>query len=139
VVHHGQRLPLGLEACDNVPRVHARLQDFERHLAADRLRLLGEEDHTKTAFADLFQQFIGADKHAGAFGDRFRHGESEAFSGQARGQRRRRPVKQALWRVVGGEHQAQVFAKPGVEGTLAVQPGGPVRRRDFQGGQKQLF
>ena len=38
MVHERQRLPLGLEAGDDLPRVHARLDDLQRHLAADRLR-----------------------------------------------------------------------------------------------------
>ena len=34
VVHQGQRLPLGLEAGDHLPRVHARLDDLQRDHAA---------------------------------------------------------------------------------------------------------
>ena len=37
VVHHGQGLPFGLEAGDDLRGVHARLDDFQGHLAADRL------------------------------------------------------------------------------------------------------
>ena len=37
MVHHRQRLPLGLEAGDDLPRVHARLDDLQRDPAADRL------------------------------------------------------------------------------------------------------
>ena len=44
VVHQRQGLPLGLEPGDDVARVHARLDDLEGHLAADRLLLLGHED-----------------------------------------------------------------------------------------------
>ena len=36
MVHQGQGLPLGLEAGDDLPRVHAGLDDLEGHLAADR-------------------------------------------------------------------------------------------------------
>ena len=36
VVHQRQGLPLGLEAGDDLPRVHARLDDLQGHLAADR-------------------------------------------------------------------------------------------------------
>ena len=32
MVHHGQRLPLGLEAGDDLRGVHSRLDDLERHL-----------------------------------------------------------------------------------------------------------
>ena len=70
MVHDRQRLPLGLEAGDHLPRVHARLEDLQGHLAADRLRLLGHEDDAEAAFADLLQQLVRADHRAGAFGDR---------------------------------------------------------------------
>ena len=56
VVHHRQRLPLGLEAGDHLPRVHAQLDDLERHLALDRLALLGRVDHPEAALADLLEQ-----------------------------------------------------------------------------------
>ena len=65
MVHHRQRLPLGLEAGDHLPRVHARLDDLQRHRPLDRLGLLGHEDHAHAAFADLLQQLVGADDRAG--------------------------------------------------------------------------
>ena len=55
MVHHRQGLPLGLEAGDHLPRVHARLDDLERDRPLDRLGLLGHEDHAHAAFADLLQ------------------------------------------------------------------------------------
>ena len=70
VVHHGQRLPLGLEAGDHLPTVHARLDDLERDLALDRPGLLGHEDDTHSPFADLLQQLVGADHGAWAFVNR---------------------------------------------------------------------
>ena len=69
MVHHRQRLPLGLEAGDHLPRVHARLDDLQRHLAADGLRLLGHVDQAHAAFADLLQQLVGADDRARAVRD----------------------------------------------------------------------
>ena len=51
-------------------RVHARLDDLQRHLAADGLRLLGHVDDAHAPFADLLQQLVGADDRAGALGDR---------------------------------------------------------------------
>ena len=68
VVHHRQGLPLGLEPGDDLLGVHARLDDLQRHPAADRVRLLGHEDDAHAAFADLLQQLVGADDRAGAFG-----------------------------------------------------------------------
>ena len=58
-----------LEAGDHLPGVHAGLEHFERHLAADRLGLLGHEHNAKSPFADLLQQFIRTDHHAGPLQD----------------------------------------------------------------------
>ena len=69
MVHHRQRLPLGLEAGDHLPAVHAGLDDLERHAAADRLLLLGHVDDAHAPFADLLQQLVGADLRAGGFAD----------------------------------------------------------------------
>ena len=69
VVHHGQGLPLGLEAGDHLPGVHARLDDLQGHLAANRLPLLGHVDHAHAPFADLLQELVAADGRARAFGD----------------------------------------------------------------------
>ena len=70
VVHHGQGLALGLEAGDDVLRVHAGLDDLERDAAADGLELLGHVDDAHAALADLFEQLVGADEGAGALGGR---------------------------------------------------------------------
>ena len=69
VVHQRQGLPLGLEAGDHLAGVHARLDDLQGHLAADRLLLLGHVDHAHAPFADLLQQLVAADDRAGAFGE----------------------------------------------------------------------
>ena len=55
VVHHGQGLPLGLEAGDDLAAVHARLDDLDGDLALDGMGLLGHEDGAHAAFADLLQ------------------------------------------------------------------------------------
>ena len=67
MVHHRQRLPLGLEAGDHLPAVHARLDDLQRDAAADRLLLLGHIDDAHAPFADLLQQLVRADLRAGTF------------------------------------------------------------------------
>ena len=54
MIHHGQRLPLGLEAGDHLLGVHAQLDDLERDAAADGFGLLGDIDHAAPAFADPF-------------------------------------------------------------------------------------
>ena len=66
VIHHRQRLPLGLEPGDDLGGIHARLDDLERDLAADRLFLLGHVDDTHAPFADLLEQLVGPDPRARA-------------------------------------------------------------------------
>ena len=60
VVHEGQRLPLGFEAGDHLPRVHAWLEDLECYLAADRMLLLRHKDNSEPSFADLLDETIRA-------------------------------------------------------------------------------
>src|SRR6266852_4234271 len=72
MVHHRQRLPLGLEAGYHVLGIHARLEDFEGHLAAKRLLLLRHVHDTEAALADLLQQLVRTDECAWAFGERGR-------------------------------------------------------------------
>ena len=67
MIHHGQRLPLGLEAGDDLLGVHAQLDDLERDAAAHRLGLLGDIDHAAAAFADLLQQLVAANGLADGF------------------------------------------------------------------------
>ena len=69
MVHQGQGLPLRLEAGDDLPRVHAQLDDLQGHPAADRLLLLGHVDDRHAAFADLLEELVPADHGAGAFDD----------------------------------------------------------------------
>ena len=70
MIHHRQRLPLGLEAGDHLPRVHPRLDDFQRDGPPNRPRLLGHEDDAHAAFADLLQQLVRPDDRARALTDR---------------------------------------------------------------------
>ena len=74
MVHHRQRLPLGFEASDDLPRVHAGLDDLQSHATTHRPLLLGDEHQSHAAFADLFQQLVRADDRAGAFHDQDRIG-----------------------------------------------------------------
>ena len=85
VVHQGQGLPLGLEAGEHLLRVHARLDDLQRHQALDRLGLLGHPDRAHAAFADLLQQLVRADDGAGPLAD----GLVDGRPGRAGGGRRR--------------------------------------------------
>jgi hypothetical protein len=52
MIHHRQRLPLRLEAGDDLLGVHAQLDDLERHAAADGFGLLRHVDHAAAAFAE---------------------------------------------------------------------------------------
>ena len=69
MVHHGQRLALQLEAGDDLPGIHAKLDDLERDAAAYRVFLIGDIDHAATAFANFFAELVGADCLAGGFGE----------------------------------------------------------------------
>ena len=52
MIHHRQRLPLGLEAGDDALRVHAQLDDLERDAAPDGFLLLGHVNHAAATLAD---------------------------------------------------------------------------------------
>ena len=74
VVHQRQRLALGLEAANDLPRVHPGFDDLESHLPADRLALLRQPHLAHPARADPLQQTIRSDlagryrAHAGSRG-----------------------------------------------------------------------
>ena len=51
VMHHRQRLPLRIEACDDVPRIHAELDDLDRDRAFHRPKLFGFVHDTHPALA----------------------------------------------------------------------------------------
>src|SRR5436190_2247279 len=81
MIHDRQGLALRLEACDHLPRVHARLEHLQGDLAAHRLRLLRHEDDAEAAFADLFQELVRADDRTGAFVDRGIDGRVRKWGG----------------------------------------------------------
>src|SRR5262249_41770084 len=68
VVHHGQGLPFGLEAGDDLAAVHARLDDLQRDLALHGLGLLGHVDGSHAALADLLQQLVRPDDRTRGLG-----------------------------------------------------------------------
>ena len=68
VLHEGEGLPLLLEAGDDFLRVHAELDDLEGDAPPHGLLLLGHPDGAKAAFADLLEEFVGADAVAGFLG-----------------------------------------------------------------------
>jgi len=69
MLHHRQRLALSFEAGDDLPGVHAQLDDFERNAAANRFFLFRHIDDAAPAFADLLEEFVVADAVAGFFYD----------------------------------------------------------------------
>jgi hypothetical protein len=67
VIHQGQGLTLGLEAGNDLLRVHASLDKLDGHQALDRLRLLGHPHRTHAAFADLLDQLVRTDDETRSF------------------------------------------------------------------------
>ena len=61
MIHQRERLSLGLETGDHLPRIHAELDDLERDPPAHRLLLLGHEHDAAAAFAQSLQQLVAAD------------------------------------------------------------------------------
>ena len=72
MIHHRQGLPLGLEPREHLPRIHARLDDLQRHATPDRRLLLGHVDDAEAPFADLLQQLVRPDLRSRCFFDRCR-------------------------------------------------------------------
>ena len=68
MIHERERLSLSRESSDHLLRIQARLDDFKGDGAPYRLILLRHEDDAHAAFADLLEEFIGADNCPGAFG-----------------------------------------------------------------------
>ena len=68
MVHQCQRLPFGLEASQHLLRVHPGLDHLNGHPTVDGFLLLGHPDRAHAAFADLFEQLVGADDGAGLLG-----------------------------------------------------------------------
>ena len=75
VRHDREGLAFGLEAGDDLRGVHARLDDLQRHLAADGTRLFGEPDFAHAARANALKKTVRADDR---FGVRHHRGLSVA-------------------------------------------------------------
>ena len=130
MVHDRQRLAFGLESGDDLLGIHPRLDDLQSHLAANRLLLFGHEDHAKTAFADLLQEFVAADNGAGALGDGWGEGGVNAL--------RRRLQKAARIRVRPKE-DLHSLPQIGVTSADSVQKGVTPILRLFQGLVEDFF
>jgi len=65
MVHHRQRLALGFEARDDLPRVHAKLDDLERDAAANGFLLLRHVNDAASSLTDFLKEFVASDALAG--------------------------------------------------------------------------
>jgi hypothetical protein len=71
MVQECQGLALSFEASDDLARISAMLDDFQRDLSADGVTLLGDIDNGGGAFADSLKHVIPADEGAdGVIGSR---------------------------------------------------------------------
>ena len=61
MIHQRQRLALSLEARDDLPRVHAGLDDLERDSLVVITTMLRQVDHSHAAFAEFVEELVLAD------------------------------------------------------------------------------
>jgi hypothetical protein len=124
MIHHGQRLPLGLEAGDDLLGVHAELDDLEGDAATNGFDLLRDIHHATTAFADPLQQLVAPNGLADGLV------RSLGNSNLQRGWRAAGQVGQCRVRLfVSGEEGVQPLAQGGVAQASAVE-----KRRALRGG-----
>ena len=119
MIHHGQRLPLGLEAGDDLLGVHAQLDDLERDAPAHRLLLLGHIDHAAAAFADFLQQLVAAERLAHGFVGRIGEVELDRGTGSFG-----LCGEQRLGLFVRGEQGFEALAQGGVAVAVGVEKRG---------------
>jgi hypothetical protein len=89
--------------------------------------LLGNEDDAHATFADLFQELVGADDGARAFGDRFIDGGGHDSGGR---------FQEAARLVVRAQEGLDALPQLRIGSTLLVQKRGSVGGREFNSGQK---
>ena len=118
MLHERQRLTLHLEPGDDLPGVHSQLDDLQGHATADRFVLFGDIDDAKAAFADLFEQFVGADAVA------------DLLAGFQRKAGRRRGTLHAVEVTSGLIHRLQqsldALYEPGIVGRGALKKSRPL-------------
>ena len=141
MVHHRQGLPFGFEPGDDLPGVHARLDDLQGHAPPDRLRLLGQVDDAKPPLANLLQQLIGSDDRAGGFDDGLVAGwdvvENASLSRQS--QIDARAVQKAIRLIVDLQQGLDLTSQLHVPGTQVVEKDNPCGRVRIQRSQKDVF
>ena len=65
MIHHRQRLTLGLKTIDDLLRVFAGSNKLKRYLAFDGFSLLGDIDSAHTSFGNLADNFVRANEILG--------------------------------------------------------------------------
>ena len=123
MIHHRQRLPLRLEARDDLPAVHARLDDLQRDLAADGVGLLRHVDHAHPPAANLFQQFVSANGRTDAV--RGRHRLARHIKPNGRG------FKNATRALMCEQERLDRTSQLGVACACLFEKRGPLARRAF--------
>src|SRR5207249_1576812 len=76
MVHQRQRLALGLKAGNDLPGVHAQLDDLEGDPATNRFLLLGHIDNPAAALANFLEQLVTPDLVSGFLCQRNNSGRS---------------------------------------------------------------
>ena len=55
MIHHRQRLAFGLESCDDLSRIHAQFDNFQRDFADHGLLLFGHVNDAESTFSNDLQ------------------------------------------------------------------------------------
>ena len=131
MIHHRERLPLGLKAGDDLLGVHAQLDDLECHAAADGFLLFGDIDHATAALAEILAQFVAADTGARFLGQWYHARRDDECLG---GQFGRRPVQEFSRLVMGSEQRLDALAQLGIIPTSFVEVGGTLLDRQLEHG-----
>jgi hypothetical protein len=116
MVHHRQRLTLGLESGDDLLGVHAEFDHLERHTSAHRLGLLSDIDHAAAALADFLQNLVAPDSLADGLVGRVRKLGLHGRRGGGRGFRKR-----TLGSLLGGQQGLKSFPQSRLAMAGAVQ------------------
>ena len=141
VIHHRQRLPLGLEAGDDALRVHAQLDDLERDAAPDGFLLLGHVNHAAATLADHLKQFVTADAIARTFrdgGELCAVGSDSAERPGAAGSGGRGRFQKAAHRILLAQEIVDALAQFPIVSTRGVEVADAFRRRLVQATEKDL-
>jgi hypothetical protein len=126
MVHHRERLALGLETGDDLPRVHAELDDLQRDAAPHRCGLLGEVNDAAAALADFAHERVAADHVAGFFlGERGHRRKRRALDGGG--------FEKRAGGVVAREQGVDAGAQRGIAGAGAVEKGRAVGEGQLDG------